>query len=218
MKLNVILFVSVLSLMTVSVLAAPPGKIVGADWPRIRHDSQLTGLSPLKGGLEKAPHEIWSVDLGGPMVGYESVRIEDVNGDGKTEVLRVRKDGLICQDLQGKKLWEAGGLTTPTVIDIRDFAGDGGRGILVEYMDGLKVVRAMIDGKTGEHADLFTIENHFGGSIRIGHILPGVPGQQYCHWWSGDEHGYGYLWSFENGPAHPTSRFKAKDDGIIYAP
>ena len=74
-----------------SVAAAEPGKTPGADWPRVRHDSQLTGLSPLKGGLDRPPREIWSVDLGGPTVGAETVRIEDVNGDGKTEVLRVRK-------------------------------------------------------------------------------------------------------------------------------
>ncbi len=201
-----------------TAIAAEPGKTVGADWPRIRRDAQLTGFSPLKGGLDRAPHEMWSADLGGPMVGLETVRIEDINGDGHTKVLRVRKDGLICQDLRGKKLWEALGLAAPVIQDIRDFAGDGGRGILVEYMDGLKTVRAMIDGKTGERADLITIENHFGGSMRIGHILPGVPGQQYCHWWSGDEHGHGYLFSFENGPARPTVRFKRQEDGVIYAP
>src|SRR5580765_7360836 len=95
--------------------AAEPSKTAGADWPCIRHDGQLTGLSPLKGGLDHAPKEIWSVDLGGPMVAFETVRTEDVNGDGKTELLRVRKDGLICQDLRGRKRWEVGGLTGPNV-------------------------------------------------------------------------------------------------------
>src|SRR5262245_10403865 len=121
-------------------VAAEPAKIADSDWPRIRRDAQLTGFSPLKGGLERAPRETWSVDLGGPMIGVENVRIEDVNGDGHVDVLRVRKDGLICQDLRGGKLWEAGDMTSPVIQDIRDFAGDGGRGILVEFMDGLKTV------------------------------------------------------------------------------
>jgi hypothetical protein len=212
------MFSTMVALWSMTSTAAEPEKTVGTDWPRFRHDSQLTGFSPLKGGLARPPREAWSVDLGGPMAGAETVRIEDVNGDGKTEVLRIRKNGLICQDLRGKKLWEAAGFTNPSLIDIRDYAGDGGRGILIENMDGMKFVRAMIDGKTGERADLCTIENQFGGSTRIGHILPGVRGQQYCHWWSADEIGFGNLWSFENGPAHPTVRFKKQDDGMVYAP
>ena len=111
MKLDLFLFLATAGLCGVSATAAPPGGIVGSDWPRVRHDSQLTGLSPLKGGLGRVPREKWSVDLGGPMVASETVRTEDVNGDGKTELLRIRKDGLICQDLRGRKLWEVGGLT-----------------------------------------------------------------------------------------------------------
>ncbi len=205
-------------LMVVFPPDAKAGETSGADWPRVRHDSQLTGLSPLQGGLGQPPREAWSVDMGGPMVGTETVRIEDVNGDGRTEVVRVRKDSLVCQDLSGKKLWEASGLTNPTITDIRDYAGDGGRGILIQYADGFKVIYAMIDGRTGQRAVLCTVENQFGGSSRIGHILAGVPGQQYCLWWSADELGFGYLWSFENGPAKPTVRFKKQDDGMIYAP
>ena len=106
----------------------------------------------------------------------------------------------------------------PNILDIRDYAGDGGRGILTESMDGFKYVRSMIDGKTGERAVLCAIENNFGGSERTGHILAGVPGQQYCVWWSADEIGFGNLWSFENGPAKPTVRFKKRDDGMVYAP
>src|SRR2546427_2206319 len=56
------------------------------------------------------------------MIGVENVRIEDINGDGHTEVLRIRKDGLICQDLRGKKLWEVTGMANPVIQEIRDFA------------------------------------------------------------------------------------------------
>src|SRR5262245_2419503 len=125
-----LIFSTVLCHWVATSAAAESPKITDTDWPRIRRDAQLTGLSPLKGGLDRAPREIWSVDLGGPMMGVESVRIEDINGDGHTELLRVRKDGLISQDLRGKKLWEAAGLTSPVIQEIRDFAGDGGRGIL----------------------------------------------------------------------------------------
>src|SRR5687768_9360933 len=78
MKRDLFLFTMCFSLWVMPGMAVEPLKIIGADWPRVRHDGQLTGLSPLKGGLDRPPRELWSVDLGGPMVGTESPRVEDI--------------------------------------------------------------------------------------------------------------------------------------------
>ena len=74
--------------------------------------------------------------------------------------------------------------------------------------------------KTFPQSLLYTMQNVFGGGERIGRLLPGVAGEQICAWWSGsapggghlgpDQVGKGYVWSFEKGVDHPTSRFKAE--------
>lgn len=191
----------------------------GADWPSFRHDAGLTGLSPLKGGMDKAPGELWSIDLGGPSYPAETVTIQDINGDGKVEVLRTLTDRLICQNLAGKKLWETKKIQKPLVRDIRDYAGDGGRGLLTTYTRALSTVYNMIDGRTGKMAELFSTQNVFGGTPRTGHILQGVKGQQYCFPWSGgEEEAWFHLFSFEKGCARPTKRFYAYEKAMIYAP
>jgi len=196
----------------------------GALWPTYRHDSALTGFSPLKGGLDKAPSVLWSADLGGPTVAAEQVRLEDFDGDGRVELLRILPDRLICQDLRGRLLWDSGGLANLVVDDIRDLAGDGTRGILVTARANLERRHYAVSGRSGKRTLLYTSYNEFGGSRRLGHILPGVRGQQLCLWWSatvmsgGDVPAYGCLWSFEQGVDDPTVRFKVEESGVIYAP
>src|SRR5207245_1598042 len=141
-------------------------------WPRYRHDGGLTGFSPLKGGLGEAPKILWSVDLGGASVAAEQVRLEDINGDGHDELLRILPDRLICQDVRGEKLWETDGLANPIVRDIRDFAGDGTRGLLLTANTGTESQIYMISGKTGKKSLLYTTRNVFGCVERIGHNLP----------------------------------------------
>lgn len=213
-KRLILLFVLLFSLtIAAHALAA------GSDWPSVRHDGGLTGQSPLKGGLGQAPTESWNVDLGGPMAPSEYASIQDVNGDGKNEVLRPMADRLVCQDITGKKLWEVDKLQNPLVRDIRDYAGDGGRGLLVTYTSALDTVYLMIDGRTGKHNILFRTRDVFGGTPRTGHLLPGVKGQQYCFPWSGgEEEAWVHLFSFDKGVAHPTDRFEAYEKAMIYAP
>jgi outer membrane protein assembly factor BamB len=206
-------------IFTLILAAHQVGAVVGADWPSVRHDGGLTGQSPLKGGLGQAPGELWSVDLGGPSLPMEYATIQDVNGDGKNEVLRPMADRLVCQDLTGKKLWEVDKLQNPIVKDIRDYAGDGGRGLLTTYTKALSTVYLMIDGRTGKSATLFSTHDVFGGTPRTGHLLPGVKGQQYCFPWSGgEEEAWVHLFSFEKGVAHPTRRLYAYEKAMIYAP
>src|SRR4051794_29502983 len=51
-----------------ATVAAPPDGVRGGDWPTYRHDSALSAVSPLKGGLGQPPRVAWSVDLGGPRI------------------------------------------------------------------------------------------------------------------------------------------------------
>src|SRR5262245_32648574 len=97
-----LLFSLLLPLAGFAVISLARASDPGGLWPRYRHDAALTGFSPLKGGLGEAPKVLWTVDLGGPAVAAEQVRLEDLNGDGKDELLRILPDRLICQDVRGK--------------------------------------------------------------------------------------------------------------------
>lgn len=202
-------------------------RVLAAEWPAYRRDPGLTGFSPLIGGLAKAPHKRWSYDLGGASISTEQVQLIDVNGDGRDELLRVLDDRLICQSVHGDKLWETQKFAQPQVIQIRDFAGDGTRGLLIASSTGVAHHRYMVSGTTGKAAFLYTCKNVFGRYERFGKILPDVRGEQLCAWWSGDSEkrfggsaalGVGYLWSFEKGVDAPTLRFRAEEEETIYAP
>ncbi len=201
--------------------------VSAAEWPAYRRDPGLTGFSPLSGGLAEAPHKRWTSDLGGASASTEQAQLVDVNGDGRDELLRVLPDRLICQSVQGDSIWETQQFSQPQVIQIRDFAGDGTRGLLIASSTGVAHHRYMVSGTTGDATLLYSCENVFGRYERFGKILPGVPGEQLCAWWSGDsekrfggsdQRGVGYLWSFEDGVDAPKVRFHAEEEGTIYAP
>ena len=40
--------------------------------------------------------------------------LEDLNGDGRDELLRILADRLVCQSVQGEMLWETPALANPT--------------------------------------------------------------------------------------------------------
>ncbi len=201
--------------------------VPAADWPVFRRDSGLTGFSPLSGGLENQPAVRWSFNLGGSPNPVEQAQLADVNGDGREELLRVLSDRLICQTVEGDVLWETQRFAHPQIIQVRDFAGDGTRGILVAASNGVAHDRHMVSGVSGKSAFLYTCANVFGRYERVGEILPDVPGEQLCAWWSGDSdtrfgadsaRSVGHLWSFENGCDSPTVRFRVEEEGTIYAP
>ena len=202
--------------------AIPPG-----DWPAYRRDGGLTGFSPLRAGLATAPRKRWTYDLGGMPRNVEQVRLLDLNGDGRAELLRVLTDRLICQSVEGEPLWESQILDQPQLVLVRDFAGDGTRGLLVSSSNGVEHRRYLLSGTTGKATFLYACANVFGRYERHGKLLTGVPGEQLSAWWSGDSTtkfggntalGKGYLWSFEKGLEQPTLRFQASEEGTIYAP
>ncbi|MCC7264534.1 MAG: hypothetical protein IT369_18635, partial [Candidatus Latescibacteria bacterium] len=202
--------------------AEPPA--AAALWPQYRHDDFLSGRFPLRANLAEAPQLRWSADLGGENAPAETWRVEDLDGDGQAELLRLLPDRLVCQDLQGRSRWTSEGLPQARVVEIGDFAGDGSRGLIVDANTGTEVQTFAIDGASGEKALLYNKRNVFGESRRLGQLLSGVPGQQFCAWWSGDgifgerTTCEGWVFSFEQGVAHPTIRFHAHEEGTIYAP
>ncbi len=193
------------------------------DWPSYRRDGALSAYSPLKGNLAVAPRLLWSVDLGAKTFPAETVRVEDVNGDGLDEILRITKDALICLSISGTSLWRLPGLRSPSILQIRDFAGDGSQGLLLEEDTGTEIRTSIVDGKSGVQTELCRRRNVFGLRHRFGKILPKVRGQQFCHWWDGQDNeltgpiAHGYLWSFEDGLTRPRRRFQVDVAGVIYS-
>ena len=193
-------------------------------WPQYRHDDSLSGRFPGRGHLVAAPRVRWSVDLGAEVVPAEVWRVEDVDGDGQDEWLRLLPDQLVCQDLLGGHRWTCTGLPRVQVVTLADLTGDGGRGLLLDINTGTETQTWVVDGRSGERVLLYAKRNVFGESRRLGHLLAGVPGQQLCAWWSGD--GVfgerttcdGWVFSFEQGVTRPTVRFRAHEEGVIYAP
>jgi outer membrane protein assembly factor BamB len=202
-------------------------------WPFYRHDQGMTGISPLKGGLAEAPKPRWTFDLGASNEPSETARLEDLDGDGESEILLQRRDSLVCRSLRGKELWIADGLPNVNTKNVNgkdtllDYAGDGSRGLIATADAGTERQAYMIDGRTGHKAPLYTTSNLFGLRQRVGQILPGVSGNQLSLWWSGDRAllsqtgettAWGYVWSFEKGLSSPTLRFQAEPKGEIFAP
>ena len=199
------------------------GRPSAGDWPMYRHDPALTAVSPLRGGLADPPEVAWSIDLGGPKTPSERVVVRDVTGDGQDEFLTLSADTITCRDSRGKVLWKLDNFLNANVVDVRDFAGDGSRGILLTtYLAG-KLDTYMVSGRTGKAIRLWRDENNFGGQTRIGRLLPGVTGLQIAAAASGatppaPQGGPVRLVSFENGLERPNFRIRQHVTGVFYAP
>ena len=63
-----------------------------------------------------------------PKVQSESIQVRDVTGDGRDEILILGDDTVECRDASGHRLWRLEGYPKPSVVDVRDYAGDGSRG------------------------------------------------------------------------------------------
>jgi hypothetical protein len=187
-----------------------------------RHDPALTASSPLRGGLGKVPRLAWSLDLGGPRVPAESILVRDVTGAGRDQFLTLAPDRVTCRNSRGRVLWKLDFLN-PRVVDVRDFVGNGSRGILLTTSRGGKVDTYMVSGRTGKATHLWRDENIFGGQTRIGRLLPGVAGAHVAAASSGQTppapHGGDVrLVSFERGLDRPHFRIRRHVTGVFYAP
>ena len=200
-----------------------PAFLAGSDWLMYRHDPELTGVSPIRGGLAEAPRVAWSLELGGPNVPQESIVVRDVTGDGHDDFLTVSTDSVVCRDNRGRLLWKLDDFLNPTLSDILDFVGDGSRGILLTTTRAGKVDTWMVNGRTGQATHLWLDENNFGGHIRMGKLLPDVAGVQIAATASGQtppaEHGGDVrLVSFEDGLDRPNFRIRQHVTGVFYSP
>jgi hypothetical protein len=206
-----------------ATVAAPPDGVSGGDWPTYRHDAALSAVSPLKGGLGQPPRIAWSLDLGGPRTPSESVVVRDVTGDGRDEILILQRDTVECRDARGRRLWTLEGYPNPSLADIRDYAGDGSRAILLSMSVGGRVESFMVNGRTGQSTLLWKDENNFGGHTRFGKLLAGVPGAQVASTSSGQTppapHGGNVrLVSFDTGLDRPHFRIRHSVPGDFYSP
>src|SRR5207302_7299141 len=105
----------------------------------------------------------------------------------------------------------------------RDYAGDGGRGILLTKTVGGRVETFMVNGRTGRSTHLWKDENNFGGHTRFGKLLAGVAGEQVASTSSGQTppapHGGSVrLVSFEAGLDRPHFRIRHSEAGALYSP
>ncbi len=203
--------------------AAPPASRPGSDWPTYRHDAALSAVSPLKGGLGRPPRVAWSIDLGGPRIPSESVEVRDVTGDGRDEILILKDDAVECRDARGRRLWTLEGYATPSVVDVRDYAGDGSRGILLTTSASGRVETFLVDGRSGRSTVLWKDQNNFGGHTRFGKLLAGVKGAQIASTASGQtppapHEGRIRLVSFESGLDRPRFRIRQTLTGNLYSP
>lgn len=136
------------------------------DWPRVLHDGQLTGFSPLVCGMRQAP-EIWaSIPIGG-----ELSWVEPVTGvDGERGLLL--EDGrLRLFDLDGKVRW-----TSPesgSLVFFGDLRGTGEDSLLLAAGPRL----ALLNGRTGrtEWTRIFD-PPHAQVRAAVGKLLPCEPG------------------------------------------
>ena len=199
--------------------------IVGSDWPTYRHDAALSAISPLKGGLGQPPRVAWSIDLGGPRIPSESVLVRDVTGDGRDEILILGSDTVECR----RRRRDAGSgcsraIPTPSVVDVRDYAGDGSRGHPAD--DDASAAGSRPSWSTdgpGGRSSLWKDENNFGGHTRFGKLLPGVAGRRWPAPPAGKPRrsrtaGSIRLVSFENGLDRPHFRIRQSLPGDFYSP
>src|SRR5438034_602299 len=145
--------------------------------------------------------------------------------------MKTRKSGALtrralAQGLAGGGLaWAAGArpASAPPALDIRDFAGDGSRGILLTTSLAGRVETFMVAGRTGQTTLLWRDENNFGGHLRIGKLLPQVPGAQVASTASGTAPpapwgGSIRLVSFAAGLERPRFHLRQFVEGGFYAP
>jgi outer membrane protein assembly factor BamB len=200
---------------------APRG--AATDWPMYRHDPGLSAVSPVRGSLGEKPEIAWSLDLGGPHVVAESLRVCDVIGDGREEFITLRSDTVTCRDSRGKQLWKLDNFLNPSIVDVRDFVGDGSRGILMTTTRAGRIDAYMVSGRTGKATHLWLDENNFGGHTRIGRLLADVAGVQIAETASGQtppatEGADIRLVSFDGGLDHPHFHVRQHVTGVIYSP
>jgi len=109
------------------------------DWPRVLHDKQLTGFSPLNCGMAEAP-EVWSsIETGGDLQWIEEVTCSS----GESHLL-IADTRMRMVSARGEVKWE--GEATGQLCFFGDLRGDGKDALLIGSGPNLY----LLDGETGK--------------------------------------------------------------------
>ncbi|MBD3293680.1 MAG: hypothetical protein GF393_12205, partial [Armatimonadia bacterium] len=138
------------------------------DWPRVLHDRQLTGFSPLVLGMDDAP-EVWSTtDVGGELSWVRSVEA----ADGR-DLLLVNDGNLRLVNLDGEVIWT--GADSGSLVFFGDLRGDGSDYVVLTAGRRLSVLHA----DTGEVFWRHVFEPaHVYVRCQIADALPDRPGME----------------------------------------
>ena len=141
-------------------------EINNPDWPRVLHDKQLTGFSPLTCGMTGAPEAWTTIELGGDLRWIEQVRTVD----GGTMLL-VQDSRLRFVSPDGDVRWIRN--TSGTFTFFGDLFGTGQDHLLLARGPILEV----LDAATGETTWTHRFDPpHVTLSVAVGDVLPGRSG------------------------------------------
>jgi len=138
------------------------------DWPRVLHDRQLTGFSPLVCGMAEAP-EVWAtVEVGGELTWVRQVR----TGDGEDRLL-VNDGRLRLVSMAGEVLWTSS--QSGSLAFFGDLRGTGRDHLLLATGYHLTI----LDAETGETQWRYSFEpSHVYLRCQVADVLPDRPGME----------------------------------------
>ena len=152
------------NVLLLSLLFLP--SLTRADWPVARHDGKRTATaSNTPSGITK-PAPFWRYYLGGSL-GRRGYLAEDVNGDGKVEVVYVAGGKVIAKLPDDTLVWESAPLDLHTLVGIDDLDGDGKKDV-VAFGDRKAIVLAGASGAV----EWEEVDGEMGtvGGVRLGDL------------------------------------------------
>jgi hypothetical protein len=157
------------------------------EWPMPRRDLQLTGHSPAVGAIIE-PVVQWRHHLGRGRVA--NVVVEDVDGDGRMEVLRSEAGRLIATTIEGEQKWTSA--VEGPIVTITDVDGDGRKEIVL----GGPLLISGIDG-----AVLWRTPTNWAPHWRthVGQLDPARPGLQIVGVSEREQYNSAHFYTFEDG-------------------
>jgi hypothetical protein len=122
-----------------------------ADWPSPGYDRGNTRAAPGKGAITgqagSVPGVVWSQMLAGS-VQTSGIRLSDVNGDDKPELLLLSQGQLTVTDLDGNVLWAGEPLSIDNIYGVYDLNGNGNLEIVATSSSSAGQL-LIYDGKSG---------------------------------------------------------------------
>ncbi len=143
--------------------------VLDPGWPRLFHDRQITGFSPLTLGMSEAP-EVWAIiPVGGEMNWARTVTTAEgverlLINDGRLRMVSIEDGSVLWTSTDGSSL-----------VFFGDLRGDGRDCLLLA--SGARI--AVLDGATGETRWQYTFEpSHVYARVQVADVLPERPGME----------------------------------------